>query len=226
VKKIHAFFLFLFFYHVAVAQNSSMWFSVQAPFRKGNLEWHNDGGYRTYGFDARASQWLYRTGIRYYASTHFNAAGGYALFSSRAQKDKPDFGVENRLWGEVVLQHSISEVQVIQRLRIEQRWFDATSAFARFQAQRYRYRLGMIKKISSKSDIQLYNEIMLQTRESALGYNQNRLGMFWHFRPKQNQINLGYTYLHQKNNPTHLIMLGYQFINQTTSGNRKVIRHD
>lgn len=220
MKKIHAFFLFLFFYHFANAQQSSIWNSLHAPYRKGNLEWHNDAGFRTYGVDVKTSLWLYRTGIRYYASNRLNAAGGYALFSSRVEQDKSEFGIENRLWGEVVYQRSISSVQIVQRLRLEQRWFDATSAFARYQAQRYRYRLGLVKKISSKSDIQLYDEIMLQTRESELGYNQNRLGMFWHFRPKQNQINLGYTYLHQKNNPTHLIMLGYQFIHQTTSGNR------
>jgi hypothetical protein len=197
-----------------------MWFSVQSPFRKGNFEWHNDAGYRTQGFDASASQWLYRTGLRYYASTSFNVAGGYALFSSRVQKEKSDFGLENRLWVEAVFQNSISHLQVFQRLRFEQRWFDATSAFDAYQAQRYRYRLGMIKKISPKSEIQLYDEIMIQNQESAFNYNQNRLGMFWHFRTKQNLINIGYTYLHQKNNPTHLIMLGYQFINQTTSGNR------
>lgn len=193
------------------AQSSSIWFSAQAPLRIKNWEWHQDAGYRTIETSGRATLWFYRTGVRRYFSEHWNAAGGYALFASRVEKDRPAFGAENRIWEELVRQDQLGKIKWMQRIRIEQRWFDATSALASFSAHRFRYRTALVHTLNPRLDLQLYDELMVQSQHGQWGFNQNRTGAWLHIKPSKKQsFNLGYTFLHQLSGNMHLFMLGYQ----------------
>jgi hypothetical protein len=184
---------------------------MQAPLRIKNWEWHQDAGYRTIGNSGRATLWFYRTGVRRYFSEHWNAAGGYALFVSRVEKDRPAFGAENRIWEELVRQDQFGKLKLMQRIRIEQRWFDATTKTPSFSAHRFRYRTGFIQALTPQLDLQVYDEIMVQLQQGQWLFNQNRTGFFLHIKPSKKQaINVGYTYLHQPLANTHLFLLGYQ----------------
>ena len=209
--KFHAAFFLSFFSCMVQAQSSSIWFSAQAPLRIKNWEWHQDAGYRTIETSARATLWLYRTGVRHYFSEHWNAAGGYALFASRVEKDRPAFGAENRIWEELVRQDQLGKLKWMQRIRIEQRWFDATSAHASFTAHRFRYRTAFVHTLNPRLDLQLYDELMVQRQHGHWGFNQNRTGAWLHIKPsKKHSFSLGYTFLQQPSGNMHLIMLGYQ----------------
>ena len=186
-------------------------FLPRPPLRIKNWEWHQDAGYRTIGNGARPSLWFYRTGIRRYFSDHWNAAGGYALFVSRVEKDRPAFGAENRIWEELVRQDLLGKIKWTQRLRIEQRWFDATTKTPYFSAHRFRYRTAFVHTLNPQLDLQLYDELMVQNQHGQWGFNQNRTGAWLNIKPSKKQsFNLGYTFLHQRSGNTHLIMLGYQ----------------
>lgn len=211
MRKFHAAFFLSFISCVLHAQSSSIWFSVQVPTRIKNWEWHQDAGYRTIGTSARATLWLYRTGVRHYFSDHWNAAAGYALFASRVEKDKPAFGVENRIWEEAIRQDQWGKLKWMQRIRIEQRWFDATPAEPSYAAHRLRYRTAFVHALNPKFDLQVYDEFMVQRHHGEWGFNQNRTGVWLNFKPSKKQLfNVGYTFLHQASGNTHLMMLGYQ----------------
>ena len=211
MRKFHAAFFLCFISCLVHAQSSSIWFSAQAPLRIKNWEWHQDVGYRTIGSSSKATLWLYRTGVRRYFSEHWNAAAGYALFSSRVEKEKPAFGAENRIWEEVVRQDQWGKLKWMQRIRIEQRWFDATTQTPYYAAHRFRYRTAFIQALTPQLDLQVYDEIMVQSQKGQWFFNQNRTGFFLHIKPSKKQVfNLGYTYLHQPLANTHLFLLGYQ----------------
>ena len=209
--KFHAAFFLSFFSCMVHAQSSSIWFSAQAPLRIKNWEWHQDAGYRTIETSGRATLWFYRTGVRRYFSEHWNAAGGYALFVSRVEKDRPAFGAENRIWEELVRQDQWRNLKWVQRLRIDHRWFDATTKTPYYAAHRFRYRTAFTHALGPQLDLQVYDEIMLQSQQGQWLFNQNRTGFFLHLKPAKKQVfNLGYTYLHQPSANTHLFLLGYQ----------------
>jgi len=211
VRKIHAAFFLSLISCMVHAQSSSLWFSAQAPLRIKNWEWHQDAGYRTIGYSSKATLWLYRTGLRRYFSEHWNAAGGYALFASRVDKDRSAFGAENRIWEELVRQDQWRKLRWVQRLRIDHRWFDATTKTPYYSAHRFRYRTAFIQALAPQLDLQVYDEIMVQSQKRQWLFNQNRTGFFLHIKPSEKQaFNLGYTYLHQPSANTHLFLLGYQ----------------
>ena len=211
MRKIHAAFFLSFISCIVHAQSSSLWFSAQAPLRIKNWEWHQDAGYRTIGHSARATLWFYRTGVRRYFSEHWNAAAGYALFASRVEKDRPAFGAENRIWEELVRQDQWGKRRLVQRLRIDHRWFDATTKVPYYAAHRFRYRTAFIRTLGPQLDLQIYDEIMVQSQQGQWLFNQNRTGFFLHLKPTNKQaFNLGYTFLHQPSSSTHLFLLGYQ----------------
>lgn len=211
MRKFHAAFFLSFISCTLHAQSSSAWFSAQVSTRIKNWEWNQDAGYRTIGASARATLWFYRTGARHYFSERWNAAAGYALFASRVEKDRPAFGVEHRIWEEAVRQDQWGKFKWMQRLRIEQRWFDATSAQESYSAHRFRYRAAFIHALNPRLDLQVYDEIMVQRQQGQWGFNQNRTGAWLHVKPSEKQsFNVGYTFLHQASGDMHLLMLGYQ----------------
>jgi hypothetical protein len=205
-------FLVLFFSIEAKSQQAQSWFSIHLPFRKGNWEWQNDAGYRNELNKFTTQQFLFRTGARHYFNEKMSSALGYAFFDSKVQGTiANEFGPENRLWQEFNGVVQLNELNsLIHRIRIEERWFSQTSIGESFFGFRSRYRIAFQRKLSENIDIQFYNELMYQLRESQFDFNQNRVGLnFFVKLSSKAQVNLGYTYMSTLQAPFHLILIGF-----------------
>jgi hypothetical protein len=196
----------------AEAQQAQSWFSINAPFRKGNWEWHNDAGYRNELRSFATQQFLFRTGIRHYFTNKVSAAFGYAFFDTKVQGvESTEFGPENRLWQEFngVVQLN-DRNSFIHRIRTEERWFSQTSIGESFFGFRSRYRFAFQRKLNENIEVQLYNELMYQLRETQFDFNQNRVGLNFFLKLSgKAQVNLGYTYMSTLQAPFHLILIGF-----------------
>jgi hypothetical protein len=206
------FFLILFFSIELEAQQAQSWFSINIPFRKGDWEWHNDAGYRNELNKFTTQQFLFRTGIRHYFTDKISGAFGYAFFDTKVQGvERIEFGPENRLWQEFNGAVQLNERNsMIHRIRTEERWFSKTSIGKSYFGFRSRYRIAFQRKLSENIDIQFYNELMYQLRETQFEFNQNRVGLnFFVKLSSKAQVNLGYTYMSTSPNPFHLILIGF-----------------
>lgn len=164
---------------VAQTQVSTHWFSAQLPVIV-NDRWHwvNEASYRTIGESFSLNQLFLRTGIRY----NFKNDRGHIGFNgdliySRLSPDKSEdhFGKEKRLWQEVNYQLPIrNDFIVVNRIRIDERFFEAVPNKKAFTAIRFRYRLGLQKQATEKWTIQVANEFMSQL-QNKLTFNQNRV---------------------------------------------------
>ena len=205
-------FISFIFISEAKAQQAQSWFSINAPFRKGNWEWHNDAGYRNELRGFTTQQFLFRTGIRHYFTDKVSAAFGYAFFDTKVQGvESTEFGPENRLWQEFNGVVQLNERNsFIHRIRTEERWFSQTSIGESFFGFRSRYRIAFQKNLNESIDVQFYNELMYQLRETQFDFNQNRAGLNFFVRlSSKAQVNLGYTYMSTSQDPFHLILIGF-----------------
>ena len=183
----------------AQVPSAEMWVGVAVPVqfgKKDNWQWHNDAGYRTNGVSVLPHQWLYRTGIRHFFNAHWNAAAGGTVFFTRISYNKEDreFGQENRLWQEVVHQtNQNARWRIVSRIRLEQRFFEATEVRDAFYATRFRYRSSLVYTATAKVQLHLANEYMQQLRNDRMQFNQNRfiLAAFCSLK-KQSQLQLSY----------------------------------
>ena len=179
---------------------SGAWLSLQLPVSiSQKWQWHNDAGYRTLGNRTAASQFLYRTGLRYKISEQWNTAGGIAFFFTRSsfEKKNHEFGKEFRIWQEVNYKCIIANhIQWQNRIRTEQRFYAATNNRAAFTAYRFRLKSQLQQSISKKWSLQLANEYMQQLTHSKLAFDQNRLIIAGVFQPDNStQLQAGYMWL-------------------------------
>lgn len=209
---------------------SELWFSAAVPVTFGktkNWQWHNDAGYRTNGISIMPHQYLYRTGIRKFFSEQWSAATGIAFFSTRVGYKKADheFGNEYRLWQEINHQYKIFQQLSLQnRLRIEQRFFEAINDKDAYKALRLRYRIGLTQKLSSKWSVQVADEYMRQLQQDQFLFNQNRF-MFTAQRHwnKDVQVQAGYMWLLRSTSSQHIFTISFQkaiTIDGNKNGNR------
>lgn len=197
--------------------SSEMWFSVSVPVnfgKQGNLQWHNDAGYRTNGISVLPHQYLYRTGMRYSFHKHWNAAAGGALFFTRISYDKNDheFGQEKRLWQELVYQTNLSSSALLQnRFRLEERFFEEVENKAAYSATRFRFRTTITKKLNKNWLVQIADEYMQQATNGQFQLNQNRL-MFSVGRslPGRMQLQTGYMWLYKTVSSQNIFTLSFQ----------------
>jgi hypothetical protein len=201
----------------AVAQQSetSAWSGVQLPVSfNSKWQWHNDAGYRTIGFSGSAYQYLYRTGARYSFTKGWSAAAGAAFFFTRTSYQKADheFGKEFRLWQELNFNKYINGKCSLQnRIRIEQRWFNATQSIETYTAFRLRYRLSGLQKLSDKWGLQLANEYMQQSVNKKFSFNQNRVIASAIYSINQfNQFQCGYMWLLWPSSSQHVMVITFQ----------------
>jgi hypothetical protein len=148
-------FLIFIFSIEAEAQQAQSWFSINAPLRKGDWEWHNDAGYRNELNKFTTQQFLFRTGIRHYFTDKISGAFGYAFFDTKVQGvEATEFGPENRLWQEFngVIQLG-KRNSFIHRIRTEERWFSQTSIGESFFGFRSRYRFAFQRKLNENIDV-------------------------------------------------------------------------
>ena len=199
------------------AQNpeSGMWIAVQMPVSLSKkLQWHNDAGYRTLGNYVSASQYLYRTGLRYLLNNNWSITAGPAFFYTRTtfEKTNKDFGSEFRLWQELNKVLNLSKnISLQNRFRTEQRWFASTDQSNSFFRLRFRYRVAATKALNENWSFQLANEYMIQHSEKKSSFDQNRLMCSVLFKiNKSTQVQSGYMWLKIPKDSRHILTLGIQ----------------
>lgn len=180
--------------------HEGVWLSANVPVKfSSKWQWHNDGGYRTLGLNSAASQFLYRSGIRFVKNNRLNFAGGFALFYTRTSfaKTNHEFGKEFRTWQEINFQHQLAEkLQWQSRFRTEQRFFSETSSKPAYTGYRFRLRTAFIQLITEKISLQLAEEYMQQYTNGNLAFDQNRLMINGLFKcGNLTQIQAGYMWL-------------------------------
>jgi Protein of unknown function (DUF2490) len=210
VRIVHTLF-FLLICLSTWSQSTSVWVTGQLPIRRGDWEWHNDASYRTADFRLKANQWFYRTGLRHYFKEGWSTAIGYARFNTRNVDEEKVFQKEDRIWEEVMRVGKAQKGQWMQRLRLEQRWFQSTPTHPSSFFWRSRLRLARVWPLSNRWDVQVYDEYMHHFNGVIQKMNQNRLGFFLHYkRTASFTVNLGYTWMQMPQGSTHVFMIGFQ----------------
>lgn len=210
------FLLFLFVSPSVKAQrpHTGGWFSAQFPVSiSAKWQWSNDVGYRTLGMSTAASQFLYRTGIRYSKNERLTVAAGGAFFSTRTSYDKRnhEFGSELRLWQEINCQVNLKQVNWLNRFRTEQRFFTETMQRKAYSAMRFRIKTSFLKNISDKWSIQLADEYMQQIAHHKCLFDQNRIILSGIFKCSGSlQVQSGYMLLSWPSFQQHIILAGIQ----------------
>jgi hypothetical protein len=196
---------------------SSNWFTLVTPVQLSQRwQWHNDAGYRTLGLGAEASQYFYRTGIRYAINSHLSAAVGTAWFFTRTNfnKQNGEFGHEFRLWQELTWrQPAGSNTTIDGRVRTEERFFATTSNESSFTAYRIRLRTALTQKISAKWSIQFADEYMQQLRAgtASFTFNQNRVFATMQYQANSStHLQAGYMWLLWPAFSQHIVNISIQ----------------
>lgn len=193
-----------------------IWTSASVPVffgKNGSWQVHNDLGYRTNGMSVLPHQYLFRTGVRKFFNSKWNAAVGGALFFTRVSYNKEDvFGQENRLWQELVNVAKITEKSNLQtRFRVEERFFEAVENKAAFNAMRFRLRSAFLQTLNKHWQFQLAEEYMQQLANRNFQFNTNRVAAAV-IRSWEGQAQLQITYILQtrKNSEQSIIALSFQ----------------
>jgi hypothetical protein len=216
MKKIKLILFFALFFNYTNAQRpkTGEWYSFNLPlnFSK-HMQWHHDGSYRTLGTSFRPFQYLYRTGIRYNFNNQMNAAGGVAFFFTKTDFDKSDheFGKEFRFWEEINRQQTLSEkLQLLLRVRVEQRFFAATSRKEKYTGHRFRIRTGLNRQLIEKWSLELADEYMRQVVQGNFSFDQNRvIFSVIHQFNKSSQIQTNYMWFKWPDENQHILSITY-----------------
>lgn len=197
------------------SQEKIVWTSVSLPVRF-SQKWQApiDISYRTLGFSASPYQYTFRGGVRWFVNNSWSAAAGFARFFTRNSFKTTDdvFVPESRLWQEVVLEKKLQRQFTLQnRVRIEERFFEATSESEKYTAIRLRYRLGVAKFFDKKYKIQLAEEYMEHYSFSRFSFQQNRVYVsFGLLLNALTQIDAGYIWSKIPDATRHYITLSFQ----------------
>ncbi len=106
--------------------------------------WNNDGGYRTVSSTFIPYQNFFRTGFRYHFTNSFFATLGAAVFNTKTNflKENREYGRETRFYFDINEQTPRSNKFIFDnRVRIEKRYFDATSSKKEYDTFRFIYRM-------------------------------------------------------------------------------------
>jgi hypothetical protein len=165
--------------HTIFSQETIIWNALQLPVRLSS-KWQMpvDFSYRTLGFSTAAYQYTFRSGIRRFINKTWSVASGLALFFTRTsfEKENREFGREFRVWEEGVADSKLGKNFVLQnRLRIEERFFEATSKYDKYTAIRFRYKLGISKFFKEKYKLQLAEEYMEHLTSGKFSFQRNRV---------------------------------------------------
>lgn len=201
----------------SIAQSNKfvIWNSLQFPILLSN-KWQiqNDLSYRTLGFSTRAYQYTFRTGLRYNIRNNFSITAGIADFNTRTvfKKQISEFAREFRTWQEISLDaKALPSIQLLNRVRLEERHFYRNSIKNSYDALRIRYRIGLQKKISDTYSILISNEYMGQIENKEYGFQQNRLGfsILYSFSPNM-RIQTGYIWSKLTTDNFHYAIITFQ----------------
>jgi hypothetical protein len=109
-----------------VNHQAQTWISINTEL-KFNEHWGtmNDVHIRRTDFAAKENFYFARTGITYALYPKLTVAAGYAhLWLASAKPEWSNFAEENRIYQQVLYSSKIGKVNVLQRIRNEQRWQD------------------------------------------------------------------------------------------------------
>jgi len=211
--------------HTIFSQETIVWNSIQLPVRLSS-KWQLpvDFSYRTLGVSAYTYQYTSRVGIRRFINKAWSVASGLALFFTRTSFEKADheFGRELRIWQEVVAEKKLKKNFVLQnRLRTEERFFDATTGKDSYAAIRFRYRLGLAKFFRTRYKLQVAEEYMEHYSFNKFSFQQNRVYISCGYLINNlTQIEAGYIWSEIPEIVRHYITISFQRI-ISFHGNRK-----
>lgn len=205
------------------------WNSLQLPVilsRKWQLQ--NDISYRTMGLSTKAYQYTFRSGLRYYLNNNLSITAGIAEFHTRTafEKTVKEFTREFRIWQEIAVESNLSAtLKISNRFRLEERHFYASSQKKGFEALRGRFRIGLSKKVSPNYIFTLSNELMGQTNNKSVYFQQNRLGLSFAFPfSKKSMMQTGYIWSYRESESIHYAIITFQKnfnLNEHIDHNRK-----
>lgn len=161
------------------SQETVIWSSVSTPVHFSS-KWQMpvDISYRTLGFSASAYQYTFRAGGKRLINDNWSVASGIALFFTRTSFEKTDceFEREFRLWQEVLTEFKLNnKLVLLNRFRIEERFFNATREKKKAEAVRLRYRIGIVKYFGERFKIQVADEYMEHYTDQQFSFQQNRI---------------------------------------------------
>jgi hypothetical protein len=200
-----------------VQTQNHVWTSINSQMRVSN-KWSiaADLHVRRTNFLQSNSFFLVRTGVLYSITKQLSAGAGYAHMWLANQKDATElFSNENRLHQQLLLNQKIGKTQLIQRLRIEERWQQKVLNFIPVDEIRYttrfRYLLSLNIPVSTNKKVPsfaLADELMLHAGKDIVYnyFDQNRL--FAGIREQVNSslsFDFGYMYVWQQK------LSGYQY---------------
>jgi Protein of unknown function (DUF2490) len=127
-------------------------------------------------------------------------------------KSDPEFGREFRLWQEALQEKKWTGKYSIQnRVRVEERFFSATSTNDAYTSLRFRYRLGLIRMINEKWKIQLADEYMEQLVSRRFSFQQNRASLSCaYIFGYLSQVQAGYVWSELSKSAQHFFTLSFQ----------------
>jgi len=185
-----AFFILIISFPTFAQSNKPQWWFTYNHTSRFTDKWSYgfDLNYRTNGIiPLNSSVSAGRVGINYHTTSGFRITGGYAWFGTFVPDEDRIWLHENRLYEQVQYNHAIRKMNVVHRIRIEQRWrqmfTDITAEeTSRFFTNRSRYLIQldgpMPRKDERKTDLrwQFANEFFIHNVET-IGYSlfdQNR----------------------------------------------------
>lgn len=178
----------------------SEWLGLTVPVALGGKwQFNPEIGYRTYTSEFQRLQNFFRFNFRYRFNDFNNLASGGAFFTTRLSLDEhqKEFGSELRWFEEGNHILKISEkLNLQQRLRLEQRFFQATTQYSAHLAHRFRFLINTQYQLHSKWQLNLSSEYMEALQYSRFKLDQWRMISFLSFLPSNKlQLNLGYFYI-------------------------------
>ncbi len=161
-----------------------------------------DIGFRSVSRDIIPYQHFFRSGLRYNLDPNWNITSGIAFFSTKTSflKENHEYGHEFRLWTDFSrLSLRTRKFIMNHRVRIERRFFDATSTRLSFNSFRFQYRLLSGVQFNSKFNFQTGPEIFESLIRQKFSLDQIRWYSILGILPgKGYGISLGYFFVYRK----------------------------
>jgi len=176
------------------------WIGFTLPVElNGKWQLSPEAGYRTYTSSYLRLQNLLRLTLRYRFHERYNLASGLAFFTTKLSLDEMEktYGHEFRLFQEGNLSIPVTgKFNFNQRLRFEQRFYQATPQFRGYQAVRLRLMLTGQYIVHHKWILNLATEYLESLEKRSFKMDQWRMTSFVSFLPSRGfQLNLGYSYI-------------------------------
>lgn len=163
---------------------------------------------------------LIRPGLQYKISNKHSVVAGYAYLGNWEEiNSKKEFDLEHRAWEQYNLKLMAGNIEINNRLRLEQRFLEASNGFDFVQRLRYyiRSQIPFVKKkeFTNGAFAALQNEVFLniQNKEAVNGrfFDQNRLyGSLGYRFTKKVDVEAGYLFRYQieeKKERNHILQL-------------------